>query len=724
MFRTAPSPLAWVCAMTVPMLTVVACEGPASPTPARSPTVARTPSAPPDVDTPPPDVDTAAPAAETHRDLRVTVTLDGAPLEGAMVTQPGTNNRWTTDADGVVVASLDLREDMLGIAAAHPDARTKGDELWDPVPWDEGYGIELTSIETVDNVDYIFQDPGTPDRDYSTDYCAHCHVTLVEDWVESAHEQAARNPVVHDLYSGAAHTLTSEADCESAGGQWWTGIGPGTARSADRCYVGDGALPALNADCGDSEPCDGVADNTGQCANCHAPGIDGRVGGRDLLEATGIAYDHGVHCDVCHKISEVDVHDPEPGVGGRVHLIRPSEPSPSPAFGEWAPLTFGPYGDVFNPRMGAVHRPLFGTADLCAGCHELTQDAVVPGTSIDLSRWPDGRIPIQTTWSELRDGPLGLDVPCQSCHMPPDPSVGNSADLGNVTAIGEGIAGGWYREAGSVRRHAWFGPRSAEQRMLDLAAQLWVETTVADGVAEVALTTRNVGPGHALPTGEPMRHMVALLEARCGSEVLTATGGDAVPDFGGALAMQDSTADWTVWTGASVGEQIRVVSHTGAWHDPPGTGPFGDGTFSAEDKGMPVEEVVGTVTITSVDSSGRIALDAAIPAGDVAYRVRAASGLPSEGDVAGTWAGAPGFAFARVLADKDGTRNVPHFKAVDVVSDNRLPPQEQWTSHHRFDSPCETPVVTAKLLYRAYPVELAAERGWELVEQVMTEVAR
>ena len=127
---------------------------------------------------------------------------------------------------------------------------------------------------------------------------------------------------------------------------------------------------------------------------------------------------------------------------------------------------FGPYGDVLNPRMGAVHRPLFATADLCAGCHELEQEAVVPGTTIDRTRWPSGRIPVQSTYSELRDGPLGLTVPCQSCHMPPDADVGNSADLGNVTDIGEGIAGGWYREPGSVRRHVWFGPRSAEQRML------------------------------------------------------------------------------------------------------------------------------------------------------------------------------------------------------------------------------------------------------------------
>ena len=673
---------------------------------------------------PPPAVDTSAPPAELSHPITVRVTLDGTAVEGAIVTQPGARLHWETDADGVVVVDLDLREDVLGLVAAHPEARTKGDEIWGEPPWDDGVDIALERFNPGDNPDYIFQDPGTPERSGTTDFCSHCHVTFVADWVESAHEQSARNPVVHDLYAGVAGAFDSEALCEDAGGRWRTGIAPGTGAEGDRCYLGDGALPALNEDCGEETPCDGVAEHTGQCAACHAPGINGSVEDRDLLEATGIAYDHGVHCDVCHKIAEVDTSDPEPGVGGRVRLVRPLDPSPSPSFGDWAPTTFGPYGDVSNPRMGAVHSPLYSTADFCAGCHEHHQEALVPGTAVNRTRWPDGRLPVQTTWSELRDGPMGLDVPCQSCHMPPDPDVGNSADLGNVIDIGEGIAGGWYREPGSVRRHAWFGPRSSEQRMLDLAATLTVASEVADGTLTVTVTTMNSGPGHALPTGEPMRQMVLLVDAMCGTERLRPSGGHAVPDFGGALAKQTATEDWSVWTGAEVGQRIRVVRHTGDWHDPPGTGPFGDGTFSPSEKGMPVEEVVDEVTITSVASDGTITTDATIPAGDVAYRVDAATSLPSEGDPAGTWAGAPGFAFARVMADADGQRNVPHFKAIDVVSDNRLPPQASWTSEHRFDASCAEPTVQAQLVYRAYPVTLARERGWTAIEQVMAEVVQ
>ena len=697
--------------------TVVGCATSTTPSSSEVPPLSR-------AGAPPPAVDTAAPALEPTRPLVVRVTLDGEPVEGAIVTQPGTRVRQTTGADGSATLDIDLRESIIGVVAAHSEARTTGDEFWTDPPWDAGLDIELERFDDSDNPHYIFQDPGTPERSATTDYCSHCHVTFVADWVESAHEQSARNPVVHDLYAGTIAAADSAEACDDAGGRWQTGIGPGTGEPADRCYLGVGALPALNDSCGDDTPCDGTAENTGQCASCHAPGIDGALADRDLLEATGIAYEHGVHCDVCHKIAAVDTSDPRPGVGGRARVIRPTEDSPSPSLGDWAPLTFGPYGDVANPRMGAVHSSLYATADYCAGCHEHHQESLVPGTTVDRSRWPDGRFPVQTTWSELRDGPLDLDVPCQACHMPPDPDVGNAADLGNVTEVEEGMAGGWYREPGSVRRHTWFGPRSAEQRMLDLAATIAIEQEVDGDALTAHVTVTNSGPGHAIPTGEPLRQIVMLVEATCGSEVLSVTGGHAVPDFGGARARKDASGDWTSWPGAAVGERIRVVRRTGDWLDTPGTGPFGDGSFSPAEKGMPEEVVAGEATIVSVGGGGRVSTDVPLPPGDVAYRVDPTVALPEDGDPAGTYAGAAGFGFTRVMVDAEGGRNVPHFMAVDVASDNRLPPTASWTSTHTFHTTCTAPTVRAQLVYRSFPVELARERGWPSTDQVMAEVSQ
>lgn len=695
------------------LLFVLAC----APAPGGEP--ARTPPPGDDTqaagDSAPPEGDSATP---TMRDLTVTVTLDGAPLPGMPVQQIGTELQVETDESGRATLPIDVTVEAPAVAVSHPEARIAGRELYDS-DFEGGVSIELERFDTGDNLLYVFQDPGEPDRRESTTYCSHCHVTIVTDWYDSAHRQAASNPVVQDVYAGVAAAWLDADTCADNGGSWRTGLGPGTGAPADRCYTGAGTLPDLNPDCAETT-CDGVAAETGACADCHAPGIDGQLGGRDLLEAEGFAYDFGVHCDVCHKVESVDVTHPDPGVAGKLRILRPTEEGTTA--GPWQPLTFGPYPDVLNPRMGSVQRDHFKEPTLCAGCHEHHQPALVPDTAVDPARWPDGLLPVHTTYSELADGPLGTSVPCQSCHMPPDPDVGNSADLDNLFDVGEGVAGGWRRHPGAVRRHVWFGPRHPEQRMLELAASLQVQSRVEDGVFVVETTATNSGPGHAIPTGEPLRHLLLAVEARCGDTRLTPTEGPVLPDYAGAVALRAAGADWTTWPEAEAGMRIRVVRRTGAWDDYTGYGPFGDGTFSAEQKGLPIEVLSGEADILSVTAEGLVALSTPLPEGDLAYLVRPSDALPAEGDAWSDLAGAPGTAFARVMTDAAGQRMVPHHAAVDVVSDNRLLPTQARTITHRFPASCEAPTAAAVLLHRPYPLALAAERGWVATEAVMAEV--
>ena len=679
-------------------------------------------------DTAPVTDDTAADGLPRAIDGAVRVTLDGDPIEGAVVAQGGNPARWITDADGLATVTVDLRVyGELLLTASWPGARTGGVEFplhREDVPayLEDTLEIELKSFSDVDNPAYVFQDPGEPDRRFTTEQCAHCHIAFVDDWYSSAHREAAKRDTLHDLYAGAAAAFDSEASCDEAGGRWQTGTAPGTGEPAERCYVGDGVLPSLNPDCGD--PCDDPDGSlegavTGACADCHAPAIDGELGGRDLLEAREHAFDFGVHCDLCHKVESID-WDADAGVAGRLRVLRPIEESPSPTLGDWYPLTFGPYDDVAHPRMGAVARDHFRQADFCGGCHELEVAPLVPGATADPARWPEGTLPLQTTFGEWQAGPYGDAAPCQSCHMPPDGDNGNSADLGLYVTEGEpGVATGWYRAPGEVRRHTWTGPRSPDSQMLQLAGALWVEAAWGDdGGGAVDVTVRNAGAGHALPTGEPMRHLVVLVEATCDGVAQPATGGDAVPDFGGWLDRREAGEDWSVWEGAAVGDVIRVTRLTGEWRDYSGYGVFGEGGFSAEDKGMPVEEVVGQASVTAVEDDGRVTLDAALPDGDFATRGEGGA-LPEDGDAVSARAGAPGFGFARVLAGADGARMVPHFLATDVVSDNRLMPQASATSSHQFSADCEDPVVEARLLYRPYAFGLARERGWDSAETLM-----
>ena len=516
---------------------------------------------------------------------------------------------------------------------------------------------------------------------------------------------------------GSYPPSTINRNVSPRGGNWWLGIEPGTGEAKHRCYIGQGTLPDLNPDCGDSESCDDRAEKFGQCADCHAPGIDGKLGGRDLLEATGVAHESGVHCDICHKVESIDM-EAEPGVAGRLKILRPSDMG-IPAFGTWAPLTFGPDPDVINPRMGSVERSFFREAEFCAGCHQQDQEVLLPAETIDTGRWPDGRLPVHSTYEEWREGPLAESTPCASCHMPPSSEL-NGSDLHNPELATAGT--GWARPAGQVREHSWVGPRTPESKMLELAAAVFIDKEVVDGELRANLRVKNVGPGHALPTGEPMRSMVLYVEARCGDERLVATGGDAVPDFGGYKERKESPADWTRWDEAKVGDVVRVIGYGEGWHDYNGHGPFGDdGSFSPEEKGMRVENVLGMATIVSIDE-GVATFDRPLPSGDVAYLGtpdRLADGVDPDGIFA--VAGAPGFAFARVMVGPEGEKMVPHYRAVDVASDNRLLPQKSWTSEHTFEASCESPTVRAILVHRAYPISLIEERGWDVKETVMVD---
>lgn len=673
--------------MTLLSLALIGCH---QPTPAAT-------------DTAPPPLDTGVLTLPPSNEVVVTVTLDGEPAEGATVTVGG-GMATPTDGDGQATVLL---EGGLRLIASHPDARTVSAQANGGLAT-----IALQRFSRDDNEDYVFQDPGVAGERGDTSQCGHCHGSMVVDWTGSPHREAASNPVVHDVFAGTA-ALADASACTDAGGAWRGGLEPGTRQAVDRCYLGSGALPDLNVECGVDASCDAVASDTAGCADCHAPGIDGALGGRSLLEATGRAFSEGIHCDVCHKIEAVDLSG-EPGVAGALRILRPSEPSDMLGF-DWAPLTFGPYPDVPNPRMGAVPRDHFREPELCAGCHESLQEALLPGEALDPDRWPVG-LPVHSTYSEWQAGPYAPTSPCQSCHMPPETRYGNAADLGADAPLID-VATGWFRPPGSVRRHLWDGPRGTGP-LLRLAAAVDIEAAVVDDELTATVTTTNVGAGHAIPTGEPMRSMVLVVEARCGPTVLPPTGGDVVPAFGGALDVQDASGDWTTWPGASVGERIRVVSR-GGFRDYLGPGAFGDGSFSPEEKGLLHEGFVGERTIVSV-ADDLVTLDAPLPPGDVAYRVDG-QGLPEDGEASRAWAGAPGFAFARVLADASGARQVPHHRAVDIAIDNRIPPQESVTTLHTFQTSCTEPAVTARLMHRPYPLGEARLRRWDARDQLMAE---
>jgi hypothetical protein len=644
---------------------------------------------------------------------------------------------------------------------AIPDARTGADgtftiELTRAIPGaptlvaaKEGYrtdGIEFTELPTQpvelvlhivappDNTDYVFGAPGAggDHHDSSTAYCGHCHTLFTKQFKASKHATSARNPLLQDLYAGVSRAHATESACTEAGGAWRAGLVAGTAKDTTaKCYLGAGVLPDLNPACGGAgkPSCDDPTlvdakkpTRFGQCADCHAAGIDGKAGGRNLHDAVGLAFEDGNHCDVCHHARDVDLTKP-PGAGGALVMQRPSEPQNDKPGAKPRQALFGPLADVPNRFMGGSYQPVFSSSVFCAACHEQKQAALVPGTALDKARWPDG-LPTHSTYSEWLDSPLSAaGKPCQTCHMPPD-DTGLLSTVDITDATNAGLIYGFVRPPEQIRQHGFRHPLQGSPRLIDGAVSLTLTLTRTGAELSASVSLKNLRGGHAIPTGEPMRQLVLIVRGTgCGTP-LSSIGGLTLDELAGAAATgvigADVTPAGTTWTWAQgaarakPGDRVRVVRASGAWADYPGIGRYASPTLAPKDKGLPIATSVGEAGIVGTTATG-VTLSAAIAVapGDVAY-LGDPIGELADGDAARALAGEAGVVFARVLVDGAGARGVPHYRAIDMVRDNRLPPKVEATTTHAFALPidCATGELTATLLYRPVPVDLGRERGW------------
>ena len=659
----------------------------------------------------------------------------GVPIEAATVLVGGKDETMVlTDADGAFsVWYTDTDLGQPAIVAGKQGYRAIGHEFFYP---DTPITLTLREVVPPDNVEYTYLDPGTGFDDKQED-CSHCHTGFVQDFFSSKHAESAWNPLVQDLYAGVASAYSDAKTCADAGGSWAQGVEPGTESAADKCYLDQGVLPDLNESCGDvgQLTCDDPAlpdseapAEFGGCADCHAPGIDGEAGGRDLHDAVGLAYEAGVHCDVCHKVKEIDLEAPA-GIGSRLLLGRPNEPGDGMMF-EWDPVYYGPLLDVPNVVMGGSYQPQFDESVFCAGCHEDTQDALLPGEALDSAVWPDG-LPIQSTYSEWLAGPFNQEAtPCQFCHMPGDVERTNSVDI--TTVADQSITFGFPREPEDIRQHIFRGPLDGEPRLIDQAVYVSVALETVGDELEASVSVANVGCGHAMPTGEPMRALVLVVEVESSCGPFEPTDGMTISDIGGALAQgtegESVSTDGAALTWPDVasiaaeGQVVRAVWPSGEYDDYAGVGVFGDGTFSAEEKGLEILTPAGQATVLSVDGDVlTLSESLELEAGDRVYLGDAWTAEVSDGQEALHLAGASGYTFAKVLTDSDGARQVPHYRAVDIASDNRISPGTNALTTHRFAVPegCSEADVVATLLYRPIPLASATPRGWESNDSVI-----
>lgn len=659
---------------------------------------------------------------------------DDEPVAEASVLQGGKPDFMVlTDENGRF--TLDMVNPGYGniTAVATKDGfRAVGQEFMSP--WMD-ITLKIREIKGPDNEEYIFQDPGDG-IDFMKEDCTHCHTTFVYDFLQSKHAEAAKNPLLHDLYNGVSRKWATQADCETAGGRWLQGKEPGTDSTLMmRCYIHGGVLADLNDGCGGEGQltCDDPglsAEETptdfGACADCHAPGIDGVLGDRNLNEAVGLAYEKGVHCDVCHKVADIDLSKP-PGVGKRLVMGRPSEPGRNVY--QWDPVFYGPIRDVPNVLMGGSYQPKFNQAVFCAGCHEQNQEALIPGDVLDAAKFPDG-LPVHSTYSEWLAGPFNNEAtPCQFCHMPEISDMFNAVDLSAPEKAS--VTFGYERAPSDIRRHSFRGPLEGNPRLIDQSLYVSVKLDKGDGSISASVSVANVGCGHAIPTGEPMRSLVMVIDAEgdgCGE--LSAMDGMTIPATGGhylkAVVGESLSVEGATFTldtrGLLPGMVVRAVRPSGEFDDYNGIGYFASPDLGAQAKGMEIFQPVGQASILSVEQT-IVTLDEALEleAGDVVYVGDTWTSDEEDGDASKHLAGRPGYAFAKVLADSAGNQEVPHYKAVDIVRDNRIAPGTNSLTQHVFELPegCSTGEVRATVMYRPRPLSQSELWGWDAKDYII-----
>ncbi len=201
------------------------------------------------------------------------------------------------------------------------------------------------------------------------------------------------------------------------------------------------------------------------CLRCHAP-IAGITG--DLKVQQAITRE-GVTCDFCHSVAGVAIRDTD-----------------SPFQVEVGAAKRGPRVGATSPAHVAQPSILHKSSRLCGGCHEF--------------RNGEGLTTI-STFSEWRASPYPGELrACQDCHFSP---------VTGRTAIQSGNSSG-----ARVPDHRL--QRSEEQ--LREAVKLDVlQASREAGQAIVKIAVRNVGSGHAVPTGHPSRRLLLKVEARSAS---------------------------------------------------------------------------------------------------------------------------------------------------------------------------------------------------------------
>jgi MYXO-CTERM domain-containing protein len=394
------------------------------------------------------------------------------PIAGAVVSVQASSIETTTDETGAFELADATGQSLIIVAGA------KGYFYASTTETSPASDVELR-LEPVPRVDSPYYTFAPPER------CGECHVEQYEQWSGSPMQKAGMNTWVYDIYDGT---------------------GTGTEELPGFIYTRDSVFAEGNP--------------ASECASCHQP----EPWAREPFEPLGDRSEptagmrHGVSCDVCHRIADIDV-DNRPNFPGIfpevVTLTRPTAT-------EWFVVMYGVLGDVDYDATGwmrASYQPQL-RSEVCAACH---QDANDPHENHDYES-PDAVIS-EPTYLEWLDTPYAdpdseLHAECVDCHMP---ATNSKAACDRVSLD---------RPAGDVRSHRILGTTA---EFLENALSLTMEAEIVGDSVEVEVAITNDQTGHHVPTGVTIRNMILLVEAweASNGEPLEHTGSTVIHDLGG-----------------------------------------------------------------------------------------------------------------------------------------------------------------------------------------------
>ena len=219
------------------------------------------------------------------------------------------------------------------------------------------------------------------------------------------------------------------------------------------------------------------------------------------------------------------------------------------------------------------------------------------------------------------------------------------------------------------------------------------------------------------------------VETDCGEPVLQS--GAIVDEIGGSLAsgvvgeaitLADNALQWTLPDSLEYNElTLKVLRSTGEYQDYTGIGYFAEPERTLEEKGLPDYTLVGQTAVTQVADGLTMNEAIELKGGQTVFGIYEC--YPRRWNAFAGFGRACWTEFAKVLVDAEGTLQVPHYKATDILRDNRIPPGSNLVMPHTYQlgEGCTTGTVTATMLYRPHPMNLSQQYGWDAQDFVIAQ---